>query len=59
MECLCTAKRILLVMVLPRNIVAKRLMELCAQASFPASVFDRHGSGTVLEFHKVALLRCF
>ena len=41
--------------ILPRNIVAKRLMEPCPLASFPASVFNRHGSGTVLDFHKVAL----
>jgi hypothetical protein len=55
MECLRTARRVLWVMVLPRNIVAKHLMMLRALASFPASVFDRHGSGTALGFHKVTL----
>jgi hypothetical protein len=50
-------RMVLLIMVLPRNIVAKHLVMLRTLASFPASVFDRHGSGTALDFHKVTLLR--
>jgi len=46
---------IFLVIILPRNIVSEHFAMLRTLASFPASVFDRHGSGTVLEFHKVAL----
>jgi len=55
MEHLRAAKRILLVIVLPRNAVAKHLMIPCDLASFPTSVFNRHGSGTALDFHKVTL----
>jgi len=55
---------ILLVIVLPRNVVAKYLMIPCTLASFPTSTLwadtqvcpdSSHGSGTALEFHKVTL----
>ena len=45
---------ILLVIVLPRNVVAQYLMMLRTLQVFRLRLC-RHGSGTVLEFHKVAL----